>query len=106
MTIDSTEKLAAIRNDLAEVGRVDIEPGMAIICVVGENVKYTPGIAARIFRAIEPINVHMISHGASQINVTFLVKEDKMKEAVRSLHEEFFKDIDPGLFEPVRTGSG
>ena len=106
LTIDSTQKLEAIRNDLDEVGRIDVEPGMAIICVVGEKVKDTPGIAARLFRAIEPTNVHMISQGASRINVTFLVKEDKMRDAVRSLHDEFFPDADEELFEAVQAGTG
>ena len=43
----------------------------------------------------------MISQGASQISVTFLVQEDKMEEAVRRLHHEFFVGPDPKLFEPV-----
>ena len=106
LTIDSTERLEAIRRDLEDVGEVYEEHGMAIICVVGENVKETPGIAARVFRAIEPINVYMISQGASRINVTFLVKEDKMRDAVRSLHGEFFSHIDEALFEAVQAGSG
>lgn len=100
LTIDSTEKLEAILADLKTFGEVAVEPDMAIICVVGDNVKYTPGLASRIFRAVDEINVPMISQGASRINVTFLVKEDRMGEAVRQLHAEFFHDPDPELFEP------
>lgn len=100
LTIDSTERLGAILQDLKAVGDVHVEPGTAIICVVGDNVKYTPGIAARIFRSLDTINVQMISQGASEINVTFLVKEDRMEEAVRRLHAEFFRDPDPEIFEP------
>lgn len=100
LTIDSTERLEAILEELAPFGAVAVEPEMAIICVVGSNVKYKPGIASRVFTSVRTINVQMISQGASRINVTFLVKQDKMEEAVRRLHAEFFKNPDPELFEP------
>ena len=102
LTVDSSQELEAICNDLAEFGEVRVEPHMAIICTVGDDLKETPGIAARIFGALEGINVQMISQGASRINMTFLVAEDTMEEAVRLLHGEFFRQPDPELFEPVR----
>ena len=102
LTVDSSQELEAIRNDLAEFGEVRVAPDMAIICIVGEDVKETPGIAARIFGALEGINVQMISQGASRINMTFLVAEETMEEAVWLLHEEFFRQPDPELFEPVK----
>ncbi len=101
LTVDSSQELEAIGSDLAEFGEVRVAPDMAIICTVGEDVKKTPGIAARIFGALEGINVQMISQGASRINMTFLVAEDTMEEAVRLLHNEFFRQPDPELFEPV-----
>ena len=101
LTVDSSQELEAIGSDLAEFGEVRVAPDMAIICTVGEDVKETPGIAARIFGALEGINVQMISQGASRINMTFLVAEDTMEEAVRLLHNEFFGQPDPELFEPV-----
>ena len=102
LTVDSSQELEAIRSDLAEFGEVRVAPDMAIICIVGEDVKETPGIAARIFGALEGINVQMISQGASRINMTFLVAEETMEEAVWLLHEEFFRQPDPELFEPVK----
>jgi aspartate kinase len=99
LTIDSGENLDAILPDLRSLGEVDIEPKMAIICVVGDNLKYTAGVAAKLFSAVEAINVGMISLGASRINVTFLVEENRMEEAVRRLHDEFFKAPDPEIFE-------
>ncbi len=100
LTIDSSEKLDPIVADLKAFGQVDVEHDTAIICIVGDNLKYTPGIAARVFRGLGSINVHMISQGASRINLTFLVQQSKMKMAVRKLHHEFFRDPDPALFEP------
>jgi aspartate kinase len=69
---------------------VRVEKGRAIICVVGEGLRGTPGIAARVFSTISDINVTLISQGASSINFTFAIEEDRMKEAVIRLHEEFF----------------
>ncbi|MDA2924629.1 lysine-sensitive aspartokinase 3 [Acidobacteria bacterium AH-259-L09] len=101
LTIDSAANLQAILNDLRAFGRVDVEPNVAIICIVGDNLRNTPGVAARIFQALDVINVRMISQGASHINVTFIVQEDKMEDAVRQLHDEFFTEPDPQLFEAI-----
>ena len=67
-----------------------VEKGQAIICVVGEGLRGTPGIAARVFSTISDINVTLISQGASSINFTFVIEEDACAEAVKRLHEEFF----------------
>jgi len=101
LTVDTTEKLDAIIKDLEKFGDVEIQPNKGIICAVGDSLRCTPGIAWRIFRSLNDINIEMISQGASQISVTFLVQEDKMEEAVRRLHHEFFVGPDPKLFEPV-----
>ena len=101
LTIDSTTKLEPLVKDLQVFGKVDVEPNVAIICVVGDNLRSTPGIPARIFNSVETINVLMISQGASHINVTFIVEEDRMKDCVCRLHEEFFAQPDPDLFEAV-----
>jgi len=76
--------------DLSELGEVWIETGRAIIAVVGIGMRSTPGIAARLFRAVQPANVEVISQGASAINVTFVVREEDGPDVVRRLHQEFF----------------
>jgi aspartate kinase len=101
LTIDSEVNLEGILNDLEAFGRIDVEPDMAIICIVGDNLRNTRGVAARIFKAVDTINVRMISQGASHINVTFIVAEDTMEDAVRRLHAEFFSSVDPELFEVI-----
>jgi aspartate kinase len=58
--------------------------------VVGEGLRGTPGIAARVFSTISDINVTLISQGASSINFTFAIEEERVREAVTRLHEEFF----------------
>ena len=69
---------------------MEVEAGNAIVCVVGEGMRGTPGVAARVFGALGGINVRMISQGASRVNVTFVVAEEHAREAVARLHGELF----------------
>jgi acetylornithine deacetylase len=73
--------------ELRTFGRVEVEPGRAIVCVVGEGLRRTPGVAARVFQTIQDINVLLISQGASQVNLTFVVDEAHVADAVVRLHD-------------------
>ena len=90
LSLDDASALPAIVAELEQLGTVRVEKGRAIVCVVGEGLRGTPGIAARVFSAISDINVTLISQGASSINFTFAIEEVRVKEAVTRLHEEFF----------------
>jgi aspartate kinase len=90
LSLDDASALPAIVPELQELGSVRIEKGRAIICVVGEGLGRTPGIAARVFSTISDINVTLISQGASSINLTFAIEEEHVNEAVTRLHEAFF----------------
>ena len=96
LSLDDTSALPAIVSQLETLGTVSIEEGRAILCVVGEGLRSTPGIAARIFSTISDINVSLISQGASRINLTFAVEETRVRETVARLHKEFFEDTDGG----------
>jgi aspartate kinase len=98
LTIDSTERLADIARELAQFAEVSHENNHAIICVVGDNIRYTPGVAGRIFQAVARLNVRMISQGASLRNVSFVVHQNDLCEAVRALHGTFFSELDPEVF--------
>jgi aspartate kinase len=102
LTLDDTSSLEAIVSDLAALGEVTVDRDRTLICVVGNNLKYTPGIGSRVFAAIRDINVLMVSHGASMINLSFLVAGADADTAVRNLHAEFFRSPDPEVFEPPR----
>lgn len=91
LSLDDTSSLPAIVADLEKLGSVSVEEGRAILCVVGEGLRSTPGIAARIFSTINDINVSLISQGASRINLTFAVEEIRVRETVQRLHREFFE---------------
>ena len=78
--------------------RLKREGRKALICMVGEDIRGQNGIAAQVFQAIRHVNVRMISQGASEINMSFMIDEDDVDEAVRSLHAHFFKEPDPEIF--------
>jgi aspartate kinase len=90
LSLDDDSALPAIVSELEQLGTVRVEKGRAIICVVGEGLRGTPGIAARVFSTISDINVTLISQGASSINFTFAIEETRVEEAVRRLHDAFF----------------
>lgn len=94
LSLDDTTSLPAIVSALEKLGTVSIEEKRAIICVVGEGLRTTPGVAGRIFSTINDINVSLISQGASKINLTFAVEESRVRETVARLHREFFENTE------------
>ena len=90
LTVEDRTRLEPVIRDLSELGEVWTEDGRAIVSVVGIGLRGTPGLASRIFRAVQPANVEVISQGASAINMTFVVREDDGPDVVRRLHDEFF----------------
>jgi aspartate kinase len=98
VTVDSNESIAAIAADLARLADVKYEGRKAIVCLVGENIRNTPGIAAKVFGAIGDVNVRMISQGASEINISFVIDEADVPAVVTRLHEKFFSVVDPEVF--------
>ena len=99
LTVDSNSSLPDIAADLSKMADVKYEGKKALVCMVGEDIRGQNGIAAQVFNAIRHINVRMISQGASEINMSFMIDEDDADEAVRSLHAAFFKEPDPEIFD-------
>ena len=99
LTLDSASSLHTIIEDLKPLGDVEVATNMALICLVGNNLKYTPGVARRAFCSIADINILMVSHGASNINFSFIVDEKDADSAIQKLHADFFHDIDREVFE-------
>ena len=99
LTIDNLERLDQIAAELRQFAEVDTEKDQVIVCLVGENIRYTPGVARRVFGTLDGINIRMISQGASLLNLSFVVAESDLVRTVRALHEEFFAELDPAVFE-------
>lgn len=82
----------ALLDELEQIADVNSDDRQAIICLVGEDIHGKPGIAASVFNIIAEagVNIRMISQGASEINISFVVQESDVPKAVRHLHEYFF----------------
>jgi aspartate kinase len=99
LTIDQTQSLSEIEAELSRIAEVTVTPDQAVICLVGEAIRETPGISARIFGAVRDVNIRMISQGASLLNFSLVVNDADLVRAVKALHEEFFSELDPQVFE-------
>jgi aspartate kinase len=99
VTVDSREALPAICAELGKIADVKYEGNKALICLVGEDIRGISGISGQVFSAISHVNVRMISQGASEINMSFMINEEDVDEALRSLHNKFFAAPDPTIFD-------
>ena len=99
LTIDNPARIEEVLAELRQFAEAETERDQVIVCLVGENIRYTPGVARRVFNALEGINVRMISQGGSLLNISFVVAEKDLRAAIEALHGEFFSELDPAVFE-------
>jgi aspartate kinase len=99
LTIDDPARLTEICQALRDFSEVSVEKDQAIVCIVGDNLRDTPGVAARTFGALQGINIRMISQGASLLNLGFVVAARDAEKTVKLLHQEFFRCADPTVFD-------
>jgi aspartokinase/homoserine dehydrogenase 1 len=79
-----------------ETGRVEplrVEKGLAIVALVGDNMKSHPGISGKMFGAIgrNGVNVRAIAQGSSERNISAVIAAADVKKAINVLHEDFFE---------------
>jgi aspartate kinase len=98
LTIDNLSRLKDITRELRQIADVTVEEDQAIVCLVGDNIRHTPGVASRTFTALNDINIRMISQGASLLNLSVVVSNEDLKSAVERLHAEFFRNPDAAVF--------
>ena len=99
LTIDNTARLPEITRELREFSEVQVEAGQTIVCLVGDNIRFSKGVASRVFGVLEAVNIRMISQGASLLNLSFVVADTDVAAVVAALHQEFFSELDPEVFE-------
>ena len=94
VAIEGARDVKALVNDLKPLGAVDVENGKAIVCLVGDNIRGRVGICADVFNVVAKagINIHMVSQGASEINISFVIEESEAVRAVQALHGHFFRE--------------
>lgn len=93
MTLDNTERLTKAIPELEELGTVTVTSDMAIISLVGRGQKHCIGIAGKMFSVLaeQGINIEMISQGASEINISCVIKNSDADKAVRAIHKAFLE---------------
>lgn len=90
LTIDDPTKITPrLMAELREMCDVKKEEDLALVSLIGNNIHHTPGFSARVFGAIQDINVRMICFGASKHNFCFLVAKHDAERAISLLHKEF-----------------
>jgi aspartate kinase len=94
---DAQRTVEALRKEFAQdlahekVEHITIDTNIAIVAVVGENMRGTPGVAGRTFNALgrENVNLIAIAQGSSESNISFVVEEKAAKTALITVHREF-----------------
>lgn len=95
---DAAEAVSVLNGEFAkeiETGAMfpmHAESGLATIAVVGENMKHVPGIAGKLFGTLGRAGISMIAcaQGASQTNISFVVKSEHLRKALNAIHDTFF----------------
>lgn len=95
---DAAEAVEVLNSEFAkeiETGAMfpmHAESGLATIAVVGENMKHVPGIAGKLFSTLGRAGISMIAcaQGASQTNISFVVKSEHLRKALNAIHDSFF----------------
>jgi aspartate kinase len=91
--VTDAQKLESLKKDLLELAsKVEIQRDKCIVAVVGEGMKHSVGLASRTFKAVASagVSLQMISQGASEINITFLVNNVEIPKTCEALHKEYF----------------
>ena len=90
VTVDNARRLEEVVQDLGHFAEVNLEPDMAIVCVVGENLRSEPTLFGRAVTALNAIPLRLVSQAASRRNITFVIRDEDVPAAMHHLHEEFF----------------
>jgi aspartate kinase len=91
LTLDAAHDIAALKHDLEKIASVDIRKGKAIVTLIGD-VRRSSEILEKSFGtcARADVQVQMVSHGASKVNISFIVDDAQAQDVVRALHAAFF----------------
>lgn len=90
LTIDFTDNLDKIIEELHAFGSVEIDSNQSIVCVVGDFSAEKHGFASRVLDALKHIPIRMISYGGSDYNISLLIDTNDKVEGLRSLHNRLF----------------
>ncbi len=90
LTVEHGTKLEGVISELSEFSSVTVRDDLSQISVVGKGLKNTRGTCARIFGALAEYKIYMISQGASEINLSFVLNRKDLNQALEKMHNELF----------------
>ncbi len=75
-----------------QINKISIETDLSIVAIVGENMKHTTGIAGKLFSTMgkSGVNIIAIAQGASELNISWVVRNDVLRKTLNVVHESFF----------------
>ncbi len=78
----------------------EVENGLSVLAIVGENMKRTPGISGKLFNALgrNGVNVRAIAQGSSEYNISVILEKADLSKAVNAVHDAFYTDLNKTLY--------
>jgi len=93
VTVDNPRRLDDIVDNLRKFAEVALEREMAIVCIVGENLRVDPALFGRAVTSLQRVPLRLVSQAASRRNITFVMRDADVPEAMSRLHGEFFNEV-------------
>jgi aspartate kinase len=90
VTIDSSADLKAIVKELEPFGTISVEENHSIVSIVGNEISQTPGVLAKLFEAMTPVPIRMVSYGGSKHNVSLLIPSANKTQTLQLLNKGLF----------------
>ncbi len=90
LTIDKTDHVESILQDLQQFGEVEYEENHTIICIVGNGLYDRIGYVDEVFRAMKNVPIRMVSMGGSRYNISLLIKSQYKESSLQALNESLF----------------
>jgi aspartate kinase len=92
LTIDNSQFKPEIVDELCQFSKAKITQNMAIVAIVGENIKTSKDFLSKVFKSLNHIPIEMITFGASNVNLSVVVPQDQVEKSVKQLHSAFFEN--------------
>ena len=90
VTVAGGQNTSALEEELSQFASVNIDNTKSQVSVIGKNVVNHGNLLQRVVNSLAGFNVHMISQGASNINVSFVIDRAALSDVVNSIHKNLF----------------
>ena len=90
LTIDSSAHLNEILKELEPFGTVELDDNQTIVSIVGNEIAQTADVLSRLFEALTPVPVRMVSYGGSRHNISVLIPNSYKIQTLQLLNKGLF----------------